>query len=304
LQKQTDDLLFEHMNVREKIGDIGKRVIGRGREVDFKEETERFAKTHGVPGYEAEKAVFLNIAAAVRSELAASGTLDVKSPNFKRFEAGLRQSFGGENPAKLFELNKVAAKFRTIPPPAVSPADVARMDAYFRTKNGGRIPSHAVVAESVRTAKNIDHLIARFSSDPRLVMHTGKMDSLLLGVAPELGADMAKILGERKRLEKAERHFGRELVHDKNMASFKKTAGESLTAMCWKAPAQFAIDVFNLDDKKSRLHGSGGKKFTQFAARFAIAGTRFAAREGWEGAKIVGSATRAAASYLNRELRR
>jgi hypothetical protein len=293
------------MNVREKIGDLGKRAVGRGREVDFKQEAERYAKTHGVSGEQAEKALFLNIASSLRSELATSGTLDVNSPNYKRFEAGLRQTFGGENPAKLFELNKVAAKFRAIPAPTVSPVEVARMDAYFRTKNGGRIPAHAVVEECVRTAKNMDALIARFSSDPRLATHAGRMDSLLLGVAPDLGADMAKILGERKRLEKAEHHFGRELTHDMNMASFKKTAGESLTAMCWKAPAQFAIDVFNLDDKKyARLQGTGGKKFTQFATRFAIAGTRFAAREGWEGAKITGSAARAAASYLNREIRR
>lgn len=287
------------MSIREKLEDTGKKLIGRGAEVAFKNDAENYASTHGLPVWQAEKAVLLNIGRALQSEISSQGTVDLDSKNFRNFQAGLRQIADGQNMAELFKINKIDAKFRTIPPPTISRSDEFNAENYYRRKFNGKSPNHAIVIESVRTAKNIDQLLARFSSDPRVIGHKGKLDSLILASAPELGADIQKLFSEKRRLEKIERHFGRELVHEKQMDNFKKTVRESIANMLWTAPANFIKDVFRAD----RSSGDFGSQLLKFTGRFMFASGKFALREGWEGAKLAGSAAKTLAAYLNKELR-
>jgi hypothetical protein len=138
--------------------------------------------------------------------------------------------------------------------------------------------------------KLVDALLRRFSIDPRL----GGPDSLqdILTAYPELGADIGKLMDAKKATERHERMFGKDLMFEKMMGEFKKTAQESLTEMLWKAPSDYATKIIKggLDMSKGGLGGVLSVYMKETA--------RFMGREAWAGTKLLTKSTHAVGSLV------
>jgi hypothetical protein len=297
---------MQYMDVREKLGnagkrlrrelgDVGERLAGRGRQVDFRKEVERLAEVRGMPVHRAEKAVLLEKMDALRSEVS-SIEHGPPSESFDAFEAGLRHIFGNnrENLQKLDAAAEDPDKFEPLIPPQVSPSDAAKAEKYFEGKYN-RAPAPAILGDYARRALIMEQLIERISADPRIMGSDEKLDALLVDTAPERGADVAGILDGEEHLKGAERHFARELAHEKNIANLKETARKSLAIMLFKAPGNFALDLMKTVLK---IRPTPIAPF-KFMGRLMVASGKFAFREGTEGAKLFGAIARTTTSYLN-----
>jgi hypothetical protein len=272
---------------KETIKDFGRKIIGQGPEVDFKNEVAKYAADFGVSPEEAQKVIFMERMSGVQNEIRLNGNIDGESMDYRNFQAALNELFDSETIEK-FKVDAVDPRVsRILPLRPISPRDLSRMTAYYQKKFDGRSPDYRVVKDTVENTQMIDELLRRFISDPALSSRASL--ERILAVRPELGADLGKILMSRESTEKHSRMFGRELKFENSMNRFKQDATESLTTMSWKAPADWTKDM---------LKGGSNPNFNNFA-KMVESTFRFTGRELWAGSKLLVSTARTAGSYLN-----
>lgn len=284
------------MAFKETFKDIGRRVIGQGEEVRFKNEVAEYAASHGISPEQATKTILSDRFRHVGSEIGTNGIIDSKSKDFKQFKAALNEICGRETLRRFSKDGNDSAIFRSLVLPPSTAAEIARVRRYFSHTFKGKTPAHGVMRDSSDNMKLIDALLRRLSSDPRL----GGPDSLqhILTAHPELGADIGKLLDAKSATERHERMFGKDLKFEKTVGEFKKTAQESLTEMLWKAPGDYMTQIVKrgLDMSKGGLGGVLSVYLRETA--------RFMGREAWAGTKLLAKSAHAVGSLVKNKVLR
>ena len=267
------------MYIKETFKDIGRKMIGQGEEVRFKNEVAEYAASHGVPLEQATKTILFDRFRNVGSELGTNGIIDARSKDFKQFKAALREICGRETLRRFSKDGNDPTIFRSLLVSPSNPREINHVRSYFSKNFKGKTPAFGVIRDSSDNMKLIGALLRRFSGDPRL----GGPDSFrdILTAHPELGADLGKLFDAKGATERHERMFDKDLKFEKTMGGFKKTAQESLTEMLWKAPGDYMTQIVKrgLDMSKGGLGGVLGVFMKETG--------RFMGREAWAGTKLL-----------------
>src|SRR3989339_1900581 len=122
------------MDIKEQIKNVGRQLIGQGREVKFLKAVEEFETANSVSREEAEKAVFLEKIKSVRDRIAFSKMIGADAEEMKDLEAAMREVFKDDNLEKFKENAGDSTIFRTLSIPPVALRDVRVVEAYFKKK--------------------------------------------------------------------------------------------------------------------------------------------------------------------------
>jgi hypothetical protein len=265
------------MGIKEKFVDIGKRIIGKGEEVRFKDEVAKYEKLHGVSHEQAVKDIFLDRARNIQLEIGVNGIIDSESKFFKEFIAALNEVFGAEKVAQ-FRKDSINPKiFRNLSISPLTVVEVNFVKDYFLKKFKDRTPNLVIIKDCSYNMKLINAILQRFLNDPRLV-RSNSIESIIVA-SPELRADLGKILEAKYAVERHERLFDKDLKFEKAIEKFKRTAENSLTEILWKAP----IDYLTTIVKK----GFNSKELGDFVGTFLKETAKFIGRETWAGTKFL-----------------
>ncbi len=273
-------------NSLETIKDLGKKIVGRGEDVEFKDRVEAYAQTHHVSPDQAKKAVFLEYLRFVKSEIGSNKVFERGGKGIKSFEASLREITGGS--AGIDMLKKTAkqaalARPRTFVP--ITPQDQRAVEGYY-DRNYQQRPKHAVLRDSAETVKNFDALLQNFLADPRVASNPDIMASLL---DPDLGADIGQALLEHDMFMKHEKRFESSIDFGKSMESFKKSGVESLKTVFGKPLGDFMRSGYRF----ARDPSFAG------AAKVGWEGTKYAAKTLTRGGSLLFNTVRATVSGAN-----
>ncbi len=263
------------MGFKDTIEDLGRKMIGQGDEVRFKNDVLEYERTHRLGHDEAERNVLFDRMRNVELELSSNGIISSDSKDFDLLQAALNEVFGSKNQEQYSKDAADPAIFRSIAVPPSTLPEVNRVRGYYASNFGGKTPPFAVTKDSADNMKMIQALMTRFETDPRIA-GAGSIESTL-ALHSDLGADLGKIFEAKKAVERHERLFGKDLAFEQTMANFKKTAQNSLTEMVWKAPVDYITTMAKKGlfmKSASGLLGSLMKETARFSGREAVAGTK------------------------------
>lgn len=280
------------MDFKEQIKNVGRQLIGQGREVKFAKAVEEFETTKGVSREEAEKAIFIERIKTVQDRIKFSGTLGADVEELKELEAAMNEIFKGDGLERLKESSADSAIFRTLSLPPIALKNVKDAESYFKSKFDKKAPAEVVLKDYAQNGQLIEALLKRFSGDPSLRSGTDSLEAII-AAHPELGADLGKILEARRLMARHEKCFKKDLNFDATLESFKKTARETLTEMLWKAPVDSMSAIM-----KSMSSGSFGSCIETFFKETI----KFSAREVWAGTKLLAGSAKMVGSVVKNKL--
>lgn len=276
--------------IKEKLKDIGRTIIGKGPEVGFKNDAEKYANDNGVPLSEAKKVLFDEAMAHTRNEINYRGCIDSNSKEYRRFQAALNETF---SPAEL-------AKFRAdssgplfspiIPAPVATDPEKKKMENYYKGKFDGRNPSLAEITMTADNTKGINKLFERLSIDPNFSAATDL--NSLMAAHPELGADIGKLMGLKDQVERIEKKFGESVdtakAREKLVSDFKELFGKKM----WKDTSNWLKVVAGFGFKPS--FNSFGKAVGE-TGKFMLKGI-------WAGSVITADIVKVSALYAKEKI--
>ncbi|MFH0814857.1 MAG: hypothetical protein V1902_02120 [Candidatus Falkowbacteria bacterium] len=280
------------MDLKEQIKNVGRQLIGQGREVKFLKAIEEFETTNGVSREQAEKAIFLDRIKAVQDRIKFSKTLGADVEELKELEAAMNEIFKGDGVERLRESSADPAIFRAVSIPPVALKDVKGVESYFKNKFDKQAPKEVVLKDYAQNGQLIEALLKRFASDPNLGARTNSIEAVL-AAHPELGADLGKVLEAKRLMAKHESGFHKDQNFEKTFKEFKGTAKETLTEMLWKAPVDSMSAIM-----KSMSSGSFGNCIETFFKE----SLKFAGRELWAGTKLFAGTVKMGGSLIKNKL--
>lgn len=281
------------MDIKEKLHDVVRHIVGQGEEVRFKNEVAEHAKTTGVTQERATKELLVRRMQNVHIEISANSHIDSESKDYKALMGALNETFGTVQLQQFREDSANTALFRNIAVPPPTPAEIKQILKKFAQKNK-KLPAMGVVNDCSDNTKLIDQVMSRFSTDRRLMGADSIQDIVMAN--PELGADLGKIFEAKKAIERHEKLFKKDLRFEQSIQDFKDTAQCSITEMLWKAPTDFIAAIIKKGFNPKNVIGSFGTIVKETA--------RFAGREAWAGTKILGRTAQVAGSFLRNKVSR
>jgi len=212
------------MGFKEKMKDVGRMIIGKGPEVKFKNDVEKYAIDHGCSPDEAKKALFENAMSQVRLELFHNGVINSESEGYRRFEAGINEIFD-QTEINKFRLDSNTALYAPMASPTSGEIKNSfnKSKSYYSNKYEDKTPNVVILDDAGKNNILVNKLIGRFSGDPRLL---GPDDlNTILATYPEMGADLGMILRSRDQIKNHENKF---FVDGKLKESAKSLGSDAL----------------------------------------------------------------------------
>lgn len=275
--------------IKEKLKDIGRTIIGQGSEVRFKNDTEIYAKDHGVTINEARKVLFGDAITNAKNEIIYKGCIDSDSEEYQRFRAALNEIFSTVELLK-FQADASTSVFKSMTTPPVTSAEYKKAENYYNGKFDKKHPSTPEVHKTAENTKEISQLLQRFSSDPAL---TTAFDlNHIMTIRPDLGADIGKIMDLKNQMEKIEKKFEKGVDFDKSMERLKDDSKELLGKKVWKDTYAWLKIVTN-----SGLHPS----FKSFFKAVGATG-KLTLQGVWDGSKLVADIVEASVLYVRKKM--
>ena len=261
--------------LKEKLKDLGRRIIGEGAEVNFKNAASEHSRTHGVSIEEAKKAIFADRLRHAKMEMNLRGGVPRHSKEWRAFSGALNELFG-KNELDLFRQDgsRIATPF----PVNITNKEIRSAETHFKANFDNNAPRDMrVLDDFARNLKTADGLLGMITADPRF--GASRDLQALLAASPDLRAYLGKALLSKDGMEMHERHFGRKVMHDKTMEGLGKAFKESSYMMLGRAPADYAKAIMHL-----RPNLPSFMKFTEETAKFfgreIYAGTKLAYHTG------------------------
>ena len=275
--------------LKEKIKDVGRRIIGQGPEVDFKNRVNEYATLNGVAPEEAQKAILGADMQSVQDEIGLEGALDRESKTFRQFQAALNEIFT-QMEQQQFKIDSSTSAFTPLPVSATKAnrPELNRSANYYRKKFDGKIPPVPVVRDTAELTKTINALFDRFGSSSA-IGGTGDLNSIMVA-NPELGADLGKLLLLKQQLEQHEKMFSKGCNFEKSMQDLKNNSRELITKGIW----QDTYDWLRVAPK-ALCHPNLSGFMTAFNAT-----SKFFLKTAWRGSKLLGHVAKTTADYIRK----
>src|SRR3989338_4782909 len=254
----------------ETIKDLGRKVIGQGPEVEFKNDVKQCEADHGVSFEEAKKVIFRDRMDNFTREMRMTGGIDKKSDGLRNLKAAMSESLDSDTMKFLLEKGADKSALRPLPPLAISPAEHGRAASYFSKKFAGKNPGFGMIDEYARQTKIISELATRFNRDP-LLSSPAALETVLTA-NPDLSADMGRILLSKELLTKIEKSFDKKMKWEQRKDELKNTTKESLKKILWSNPSEYIKTIGRSASKPS---------FGNFM-KAAWATGKFLGKEAWE----------------------
>jgi hypothetical protein len=259
--------MFTFDDVRRGVNELGERVIGRGKEVDFRKQVERIAASRGLSREQAQKEALDFYIQAVNTE-ATSGFPRGEKANLSMIEAGLIETIGRAAVKALTKDESAQADLRAISLP-VAPSrgemDNARKALTANMKApkldaGSQAAFERRIEPSVQDAA-MDVIVIRELTDR---MHadmgaTGDNVEDMLASRPEFRADMHAMLHAKKLLDTHEHYFKMIGSHKRAIESLKTNALEAINNILGKGIVEWGknVPVISLFTKGKLLNFGG-----------------------------------------------
>lgn len=282
------------MGIKKSIENVGRRLIGKGREVVFSNSVAEYEESSGVSKEEAEKVIFLERFKSLSDELTLTGTLDFKSQEYRDFTAGMNEVFGTTD----IEAFKADALLSTFPYPsvAVSPAEFKQMKKQFQDFFEGNAPCNSVLAETAENIKEMKELLARFSSHPGLGSTPTLQD--LISAYPDAGADLGMILLLKEHIDKNIEQFESSLGFEKELDNLKKQTKEIISASTLGEVGRFFGSIWKSTGEVTKGNFAGAMLHASTAvARLTTKGLIGAG-------KLEVAFAKTGASYINKSMKK
>ena len=278
--------------------ETGERLIGKGAEVDFRRAVDKETSTRGVPREDAEKGIFSDQLASVRSDIIKDGTIDVRGGSWEGFEAGVHETLPKPMQAKCLEDADDTTIFRAIGTPlSGNPAKVkATLQARFKADypNCGKTINNSgvFVTEMARNSALMGQLMSRMDSDLHPHMSSGASLESILGTYPEIGADIGKAEQVRDLLKKQESILVRKMGYGRSVDNFKEYLHKSIFEDFGKGLRKWGGDL-----SKGLFGALGGdfKPFFKYLKTSMVGTFKGVGRLG----VLVGKSLNVGAQYLN-----
>ncbi len=289
------------MDIKKTFENVGKRVIGRGAEVDFSNDVVEYEKMHGVSTEEAQKEIFVLKMQDLSDEMLHKGSIDFNSNEYNSFFAGMREIFDQtEIDNFLVEADIRRSSSSRMPRPSVTSAEYIKMEKQYKndfpqknvTGKNKRSPVGPVINETMQNTKMINEMVAILMSDTRV---NSSVDlKSLIATNPDLREIFGEILLSKVSVDKQKNQFGREILFDESMAKTKNQTEKTFENGV-KEVTQFIKKTLTTtlkgDIKGIVTHVFGG------SAELTMKAVGGAAKVGFAGAKT-------AATYINKEVRK
>lgn len=274
----------------EKMKDLGRRMLGQGREVKFKDDVAEYAANHGVASGDAQKAVFLERMRDVDRSLGTRSLLESFPELFQDLEAALNETVASEGVERCLADAETPA-LRPLGPIVAAPRDLQTMAAFFQQRHEKRKPGYAVLKDSAESMLTMRAAMLRLQSDPRYAA-APDVESLLNDPAnPDLRADMGLVLLSRKEISRHERGFANQVRFEKSKEELKENARE--------IPAKLLLDpvVESLKGVQAIVKGRGS--FDSVAGALKKVAVSLS-KGAWHGAKTLKSLIKTASALMSR----
>jgi hypothetical protein len=238
-------------NIKRFASDVNDRLLGRGRQVDFRQEVRRLEST-GQSHEEAQKQVFLDRFSSARAE-AASGVIDFSSGEFKDLLATLPEIFS-ETEIKSFETLASGTHYRSLPVMPVTPGQISKMKAYldrrFGAVNAKRVSLGPYITDGARTTFLLNSLMRRFEGEAYANPHDL---NVIIAAHPEMAADLGKIIQAKKLLETHEKGAKRQVDAAEARYRLGENAKQAFDDIAWHGLGSMIKTVFNFTRGKQKL---------------------------------------------------
>ena len=257
----------------EKVKDLGQTIMGKGREVEFKNEVEKYADANSVSTEKAKSILLQERLKLVKDDIDMKGALS--SDSVEDFTAALKEMFSREDIEDFKKNADNPAVFTTIPSTPVSVTEISKMEKDFKNRFDKKAPKTRVIKDAAEKTKEMYQLLERFGTDHR-VTASSDIESIIRS-NPELAADLGKFLQTREGVDKHDRKFGSELEFEKSWDNAKKNGEESIKRITLSAKT----NLVNSTVKECLRVFKSGQRFsaamnmaTSFASFGLEAGTR------------------------------
>jgi len=278
------------MNFGEKIKDVGRTIIGEGREVAFKNAAQEYAMLHSVSLEEATSILVQERLQHIKDDIDRNGVYTENS--VEDFTAAFKELFERGDLDTFREYADDPTIFIPTSPITVLPSDISSVEKDYKTRFNKKAPSSAVLRDTAEQTKLAYELLSRFQTDPRI---TSASDiEAVIRSNPELAADIGRFMQAKEGIDRHNRSFGRELQFQESWENTKKNAQESLQSMVFSAPANLTSSVFKEGQKVFKTGN-----YAQGMVNMSFAFGKFFGQEIYQGTKILGNLTGTLARYIN-----
>jgi hypothetical protein len=274
----------------DKMKDVGRRMIGQGREVKFKNEVEEYASRFGVPPGEAEKTLFVERLRDVRIGLTSKASMASFHELFGDMEAALRETVDDAGiEACLADATSPAARPLALPP--LTAREHGQATSYFQQRHEKKSPGFAVTKDTAQNMQLMLGLMRRLETDPRYAA-APSLERLLTDPAnADIRADVGMVLLSRRQIADHERGFGNQMRFEKNAAELKEAARE--------LPAKLLLEPV-LETVKGLMTIAKGKASFESVLR-ALRGVGTSLGKGaWQGVKTLNGLVKTVSAMLTK----
>ena len=195
------------MSFKKTIENVGKRVIGKGPEVAFGNDVEKYSKENSVTEDEARKTIFFDNLNTLSDEFHLTGSMEFDSTEYRNFWAGMRETFT-ESELETFKSNSLLPTFPSIPV-TISPREFAQMKKKFQDHFEGNNPNNTILKETAENIKEMRQLLNRISTCPGISTSSSMTD--LLTLHPEVAEDFGRIVYLKEQIDSARESFGNDV---------------------------------------------------------------------------------------------
>jgi hypothetical protein len=278
------------MAFMDKMKDAGRRMLGQGGEVRFKNEVDEYASRYGVTPGEAQKTVFSERLRDVRMGLTSKAAMGSFNEMFGDMEAALRETVDEAGiETCLADARSPAARPLAMPP--LVPRDHGQAASFFQQRHEKKAPGYAVTKDTAQNMQLMIRLMGRLEADPRYAA-APSLEQLLTDPAnADLRADVGMVLLSRRQIADHERGFGNQMRFEKNAAELKETAKE--------LPAKLLLEPV-LETVKGIMTIAKGKASFESVLRALKNVGASLGKGAWQGVKTLNSLAKTVSSMLTK----
>lgn len=245
-------MAFNFDSAKRFAGDVGDRIIGKGRQVDFRQEVRSLVE-RGMSEGEAKKQAFLDRLNGLNYE-ASSGVIDLNTDNYRNLIAGMKEIYT-QTQIKDLEQNVFGSSFRSI---LTTPADARKvgkmrdyLDSKYGKENTKRVPSlNRYALDGANATEMILLLSGRLNMEA--AASPDDLDSLLMA-NPEFAADLSKLMAAKKMLESHEKGAKRQIDAYEARHRLKETTKKAFDDIAWSGLAKFMKSMIGVTRGKKDL---------------------------------------------------
>jgi hypothetical protein len=255
--------------IKEGLADLGKRMIGRGAEVRYKNKIKENMDSTGATQQQAEVDVFSDYTFEVNKAVIQEGTVSMESQQWEDFTGAMDHIFEAKDIKQFREDASNPSVYRRVPiPPTMRPRDIKKITDYYQAKYEGDAPDSTMIEDLAKKEYELRRVLNRLDGNALRATDLRTM-------TPRETADIGRVYELVQMINKHEKEFHKRREFDKAFEQMKISGKEALAGILFKGPAQTVKNLGSYIKNIVSIAGSGTDLGGIISQGFRHTGTLF-----------------------------